>query len=108
MTCRNELLLTADVCLKFSRYPFDLKHPIGYLIDVTIQYIIFLCVFVMTSCLLSMGLGVYFLFISFVEDIINNNLATINRSVETQENPIYIFEQFTEFIEFHSNVKQFS
>lgn len=90
-----------------SRSPFDLKHPLGYLLGVATQYIIFLITFLMTACAVSMGFGVYLLFMAMCEDI-NNNLDTLNRLLNTQKNPARISKQFSDLIHLHSNVKQLS
>lgn len=102
------LLLTTIYCLfEIPRSPFDLKHPVGYLFGVATQYVIFLNTFVMTACAVSMGYGVYLLFISMCEDI-ENNLDTFSRLIKIEKNPALIFQQFSAFIQLHSSVKQLS
>lgn len=92
---------------RIPRSPFDLKHPVGYLLGVAIQYMIFLNTFIMTACAVSMGFGVYLLFMSMCDDI-NNNLDTFSRLIKSEKNPAFIVAQFSEFIQLHSSVKQLS
>lgn len=92
---------------EMQRYPFDMNHPIGYLLDVVIHYTIFSYIFVLVACLFSLGLGCFCFSISMVDDI-KDNLNSFNEQVKTEENPTYILEQFTEFIKLHTNVKQLS
>lgn len=68
------------------------------------QCIVWLYIALIGACVIALAIG-SFLYIIASSECIKGNLLSIDRCAKTNQN---ILEQFTEFIEFHSLVKQFS
>lgn len=89
------------------RFPFDWKNPWGYLIAVGIQYIGHGYILLVTACVLIYGIGGYMLSIALSKSI-KVNLYSINQNAGDENHRKYLMEQFIEFFECHSRMKQLS
>lgn len=86
------------------RYPFDWRNPFGYSIAFTLQYITLAYVFQFIALIASMGIGVFLLTISMVKDL-KYTAKALNKF---NKNKSLSLEQFYEFIQYYSIVKQLS
>lgn len=88
-----------------SRFPFDWKNPLGYLFAVTIQCIIATYGLKFLAFSVSFEMGAYFFSNALTKDIIGL-LKTINKSAKAKGSHTRILKQLTEFVQYHSDVKQ--
>lgn len=89
-----------------KRFPFEWKNPLGYLIAIGIQYAITAYGVLIGACIISLGIG-SFLYVIASTKCIRGNLFAINRCTNDSDKQ-HIWDQFIEFIQYHSRVKQFS
>ena len=90
------------------RFPFDTKNPIGYLIAVILEYIIFVYAYFIIACTLSLAMGAFWFAISGTEEF-QRFSTIINAKAQANLNQIMkIKTSFTEFFEAHGIVKQLS
>lgn len=89
------------------RLPFDWKNPIGYLIAVTLQYIIAIYAAIFMSCIVTLGFGA-FLFAVAVNKISKQSLYTICKKAKHKTSQTHLLKRLHEFIHFYSSVKQLS
>lgn len=92
------------------RIPFESKNPFGFLIAVTLQYIIVGYELSVIACMLSLGIGAFMFAIASTEEI-NRSLNDFNKVMNgdgqgSSDNRSYFLEQFSTFIVAHSTVKQ--
>lgn len=91
-----------------SRFPFDWRSPFGYSIALMIEYIVCLYSLKITACLFALGIGC-FVYLFAASKCVKGSIEVINESTsEAEVNSRITFERFTEFIQFHSHVKQLS
>lgn len=89
------------------RLPFDWKTPSGFLIALSIQSILSICVMVTLECLAIFGLGTCLMLFPLTKDM-KNNLRTISHDARRKKNRSKIIKQFSQFIQFHSKLIQLS
>lgn len=100
--------LTWTAFLLVKRFPFDWHNPIGYLIAVTVEYVIFGYECFIIACVLSFGIGAIWLIISVTKEI-RHTLHSINDV--GQENKIKSNELkrlFSEYFHTYAAIKQLS
>lgn len=90
-----------------SRFPFDVKNLVGYLIAFILEYTMVSYVFYFIACIISLAIGSFVLLMGLINDL-NENLKTINGNVETDRTDFQIMFQLSEFVQFHSHAKQLS
>lgn len=92
------------IIIFFSRYPFEWRNPIGYLIAIIQQYIVtyFCCYF--STLLLCVMIKSLWIFISMARDT-KYILMTFN---PLNKNRIEILKRISEFTQLHSNAIQLS
>lgn len=90
-----------------KRIPFDWRNPFVYLVVVTVQYIMEVCLVLTAGCTLILGIGCYMCSIAFSKSI-KMNLHSISQKVDDESQRQCVMEQFIEFIACHSRVKQYS
>lgn len=96
--------------IALERFPFDWRNPIGYLIVVTFEYIIYFYVCLIIACILGLEIGAYLFGISATKDI-QRILHIIKINYEAQKYGIQasdLMKLFAEFINVHGSVKQLS
>lgn len=89
----------------FSRFPFDTKNLIVYLIAVSLQYLLIALNFCYAASTLSLGIGSYL----FMNSTIENNkgiLISINRIAQAKKSRSQMLKQLSKFIKFHSISKK--
>lgn len=89
------------------RFPFDTKNPIGYLIAVFMEYIFDLSILVSAKCLAIYLFGTFFMLFPLVNDI-KYCLKTINYNARHKKERPKISNQFFQFVQYHSKLKQLS
>lgn len=87
------------------RLPFDWKNPQGYLIAITLQYIIGIYAITFVGCIVTLGFGT-FLFAVAVNKISKQSLSTIRKKAKHKSNET--LRRLYEFVQFDSSVKQLS
>lgn len=93
----------------FVRFPFDSYNPIGYLITIILEYIIYGYELFVIACTVTIGIGA-FLFAMSVAEEIQSILHSINAEIQANENisSDELKTLFIEYIDVHANVKQLS
>lgn len=90
------------------RFPFDTKNPIGYLVGVVLQYNLLMYAAFIVACSASLGISSHLLVMLAIKDI-KSILRSINELSKTKsDEQLNISKEFTEFIQMHSTMKQFS
>lgn len=89
------------------RTPFDWRNPIGYLVAVTMQYVMIMYLLSTVGCALVFAIASYLFSIAMSKSI-KLNLCSINRKAGDEIHRMRLMEQLVEFIEYHSRVKQLS
>lgn len=92
----------------YFRLIFDWKNPSGYFVAI-ISQIVYVTVYVIhhVACLTSFVVGCFLFEMSFTKDSCNN-LRSLKKMTKAKQPEANIFKQFTEFLSFHSRVKQLS
>lgn len=90
-----------------SRFSFDWKNPSGYLLAVGIQTAMAFCVYYFLTCFAALTLGCFLFSFSFSKEMCKN-LRSLNEMAKTSQSEANIFKECTEFISFHSRLKQLS
>lgn len=67
----------------------------------------FTCVFLIVSCIATLGIGGFIFALAICEDI-KIDLSSIQKSGKRAENKSKIVEQLSQFIQYHSEMKQLS
>lgn len=95
--------------LLHKRLPFDWTNPIGYLIAVTIEYIILGYEYLINACNIGLGIGAYWIAISTTKEI-QRILRSIKYKIHAKNNQSNdeLKNLFSEFIEVHAVTKQLS
>lgn len=101
---RNKYLF---YCTHFLRFPFDWRNPIGYLVALTLQYTANVRFFKLVACLVATGLGAFSFELSMTTHV-KTDLKLINESAKMKENRLSTLKRLSEFIEFHSRLKELS
>lgn len=83
-------------------YPFDWKNPKGYLIAISIQFVVISIILYAFLCMLILQVEALLMTISMAKDI-KYSLYAINK--KSKANRANIVEPFTEVVQFHSNAK---
>lgn len=92
-----------------KRFPFDWSNPIGYLIAIILEYIIWTYEYFIVACTLSLAIGGYWFAISATKEIqhtlhLINDAAQANDVCQSNELKLLI----AEFIYAHGVVKKLS
>lgn len=90
----------------FDRFPFDWPNPMGFLAAFILIYIFQLNVMVLITYGICLEIGMYMLITSLTKDI-KNDLFVLNEMIKLDPNPMELFKQLYDFIQFHSTVKRF-
>lgn len=93
--------------MHFCRFPFDWRNPLGYLIALALQCVVVSYLLLVGSCGMALAIGSYLYFMAS-NKCIKGNLLSINQWTGGNKNSQQISNQFIEFIQFHSRVKQLS
>lgn len=94
--------------LAFQRFSIDPKNPIGYLITVILQYIIWGYEHFIIACTLSLGIGAFWLTVSITREL-QNILHTINNEAQANQKPTNELKiLFSEYISAHAAIKRLS
>lgn len=92
-----------------KRFPFDTNNLIAYLVAFIVEYILIGYEYLLASCILALGIGVYGFVISLTKDI-QRILYLINGKIQENQadqlNELKIL--FSEFSDFHGAAKQLS
>lgn len=91
-------------CIFSQRFPFDYKHPYGFLLVNFIQFFVLWYSLIAVSSLLSFGIGVFLLSIARVDDL-KINLLKIK---QTDLNQLTMFDLVNKFINYHTIVQELS
>lgn len=90
-----------------QRFPFDFKNPIGYTIDMTLQYMLALCIEFFIACMTSFTIGSHLMLTSLTKDI-RSNLCSLKGNFKSKTNRINIPKQLTDSVQLHLSIKQSS
>lgn len=89
------------------RFPFNWRTPFGYLSAFILQYMALKYVVMVGACIIVLAIGLYFYLIALSKSM-KRSLLSIHQNSTDKTKRTIIWGQFTEFIDFHSKVKQFS
>lgn len=109
--CFLEILDKFTKCLvifAFQRFPFDSKDPVGYLIAVILEYIMYGYDCFIIACTLALGVGAFWFAACACKEI-QHILNLINAKAHAKKHrndELKVF--FEEFINTHLTVKQLS
>lgn len=95
------------VLIAIQRIPFNWNNPTGYLLASAMQYLMVTFVFYFVACSSTIAIAVYLFSINATNDIIDN-LHSINKDAKSRRKRSNITIQISEFIEYHSILKQLS
>lgn len=92
-----------------KRFPFDTdSSPIGYLIGVISEYVIFGYEYCVIACSLALGMGIFWFAISVTKEI-QHTLHSINRKTRANKlRPNQMKILFMEFIHAHAAIKRYA
>lgn len=93
--------------MNVCRFPFDWKNPFGFFMATTLQYILASYGLFIGVCILALAIGVY-LFGNAMSKCIKEILFAISEHSNAEIDRSVLLEQFIEFIQYHSRVKQLS
>lgn len=106
----NNKLRRKSICVisrYFDRFPFDWKNPYGFLISISIEHIMITYALIIGVCALNFSIETY-LFVMATTKVIKQNLNSINENDKTNQTRTSISTQFSQFVRYHSMVKQLS
>lgn len=91
-----------------KRFPFDWKNPIGYLLAITVEYIILAYECFVVACILALAFGGYWFVITGTEEIqcILHLIDDKSQSKKNESNELKAL--FAEFVDMHAFTKQLS
>lgn len=84
-----------------------MKSPFGYTIAVAIQFILSFNLDLTVACISIILIPQFLILISTVTDMVCG-LGMLNTSARANESDFKIIEQFNQFVQFHSKVKELS
>lgn len=82
--------------------------PFGYLIAFIIQYVTVHTMATIFACYVNFFFGLYQMLMSYVEDIKSEFMIFYEPPAEANKHSIDVKKKLSEFIEFHSQIKQLS
>lgn len=88
------------------RFPFDWTNPYGYFMAFILIYVTQLNWIFFVKCCLCFGIGVYMFIIALTKDI-KTNLTAFSAMVQTEPNPVLLYKELFDLVQFHSRVKRF-
>lgn len=88
-----------------SRYPFDWSNPFGYLVAISLQYVIVTALFLLGAGLLLTGMSSFLFIVAAIKDV-KINLNSINERGALAGNQSWTLAQLSDFVEFHAQLKQ--
>lgn len=88
---------------EFYRLPIDWRSPLGYLVVMASVQIEVFYMMLIAACVIALGVGAYLYVVASCK-CIKGSLFAIGRSGNRNN----FFDQFNEFIQFHTRVKQLS
>lgn len=91
----------------FERLPFDYKNPVGFLTSIAMQYIMFSYAMKIGTCVIALAIGFY-LYLIAMQKCIKQNLAAIERHIQSKTEQKFIRNQLIEYIQFDSKVKRWA
>lgn len=86
------------------RFPFDWRNPVGFMIAMTTQYVMFLYGIKVPACVLALSIGSYLYSIALSKDV-KGSLFMFKRNIQSKADQSLLLEQLAEFIDLHSNAK---
>lgn len=84
-----------------------MKNPFGYLTAFLVEYTAFWYVHCNIACMCCFGFGSFLLLITMIKDI-TDSIQSISDGVKRKANRPQAVEKISDFIEFHSTLKQLS
>lgn len=93
--------------LPFPRAPIDTKNPVGFTLAIFAEFLGFLYVAVVGTCVIIMAIGSYLYAIAMTK-CVKGSLFSISRHAHRKKDQARVFKQIVEFIQFDSRTKQLS
>lgn len=87
--------------------PFDWRNPVGYSVVVSLQYFMTVWIGCFVGSIATLGVSSYLIGVAVADDI-KGHLYAINDNAKTKRTRLTAVEQFSDFIENHTFVKQLS
>lgn len=92
---------------RISRFPFNWRNLIVYLVVVILQYVILTQFFVLGAGLVFAGVGSFLFAVTATKDL-KKNLRSFNKCAILAKNRSRILSQLSDSVELHSALKQLS
>lgn len=93
------------------RFPLEYKNPYAYLLPFATQYLLIMHIMMISTSLLSVVFGIYFIVLATTE-VIKRSIQSINDQnksrTKRKRNRKLILNQFKQLIEYQSVLKQLS
>lgn len=87
-----------------SRFPFDTKNPIGYVIAVIVQYICQKLLLMFGATLICFGIGIFLFTMALVNDV-KSSLMNVQRSANTRNHRAALMH-FSNFFQYYSDARR--
>lgn len=92
---------------KCKRFPFDIKSPVGFSVAIIIEYAFVANLMIVPECFYTIGTTALPMLFSLANDI-QYELNKIQRSLSYRRRRSKMVKPLTQFIRFHSDVRQLS
>ena len=89
------------------RLPFDWKNPYGFFIGVTMEFEVATYLLLLVACLLTLSCGCLLFMLTMIK-VAKQSLHSINKTAKLKSKRTLISNQLTQFIQYHSILKQLS
>lgn len=93
--------------IPFSRFPFNTKNLLGYLIAIIIQFVQITCSLFVIVNLAGFGIGT-FVVLAVINKNIKSHLNVVDKRIETNENHLELLQLIADFVRLHSNTIELS
>ena len=87
--------------------PFDWRNPVGFVIAMSMLYIMFSCIMKIAACVIALAVGSY-LYAIADSKCLQRILSAVDQSSQLKAERKHIRKQLVDLMQYHSNVKQLS
>lgn len=88
-----------------TRFPFEWRHPIGYLIAITLEYVVAVYAFELLSALLILALDLVLIAVDSTQAL-KDDLKLINKNAASKKHRLLTLNRLANFIQSHSAWKK--
>lgn len=95
------------VFFNLKRMPYNMNTPVGFLIAISHEFLMYLYVAMVGTCVITLGIGSYIYGIA-MSKCIKGSIFSISRHSHCKKNPSRVFKRIVEFVHYHSRKKMLS